>query len=104
VCSVSPHELEDFLLTQPGVGATAAIALKTQEGLTRFRAFVVLKPDVREQGTEAWEAQVRQRMEQSLRPRALRPDRIVFVESLPCTPSGKIKRNELLEAVMNGAY
>lgn len=103
-CWVSPHELEDFLLAQPGVVSTAAIPLKTEEGLTRLRAFIMLKPDVRAQGKEAWEAQVRQRMEQSLRPRALRPDRIVFVDSLPSTPSGKIKRKELLEAVMNGTY
>jgi hypothetical protein len=62
----------------------------------------VLKPEVRAQGTEAWEAQVRQRMELSLRPRALRPDRIVFVDALPSTPSGKIKRNELLQLAMTG--
>ncbi|WP_232293650.1 class I adenylate-forming enzyme family protein [Stigmatella aurantiaca] len=102
-CWVSPHELEDFLLTQPGVSSTAAIALKTEEGLTRLRAFIVLKPDVQASGTEAWEAQVRQRMELTLRPRALRPDRIVFVESLPSTASGKIKRSELLKAVMGGS-
>ncbi|MDC0714883.1 AMP-binding protein [Stigmatella sp. ncwal1] len=102
-CWVSPHELEDFLLTQPGVSSTAAIALKTDEGLTRLRAFIVLKPDVQASGTEAWEAQVRQRMELTLRPRALRPDRIVFVESLPSTASGKIKRSELLKAITGGA-
>ncbi|HEU4735285.1 MAG TPA: AMP-binding protein [Kofleriaceae bacterium] len=101
-CWVSPHELEDFLLTQPGVASTAAVALRTEEGLTRLRAFIVLRPEVRAQGTEAWEAEVRQRMEQALRPRALRPDRMVFVDSLPSTPSGKIKRNELLKVAMTG--
>jgi 4-hydroxybenzoate-CoA ligase len=101
-CWVSPHELEDFLLAQPGVAAAAAMALKTEEGLTRLRAFVVLKPDAQGSGTEAWEAQVRQRMELTLRPRALRPDRIQFVEALPSTASGKIKRSELLEAATAG--
>lgn len=98
-CWVSPHELEDFLLDQPGVSASAAIALTTPEGLTRLRAFVVLQPEVRAADPRAWEAQLRAHMEQALRPRALRPDRIVVVDSLPSTASGKLKRNELLEAV-----
>ncbi|AKJ26897.1 AMP-binding protein [Caldimonas brevitalea] len=90
---VSPQELEAFLLTDKRVLKAAAVPITTPEGLTRLRAYLVTAGGC-EDTTVAHD--LMKRMQQELHPKALRPDRIEFVADIATTPSGKLKRQELV--------
>jgi acyl-coenzyme A synthetase/AMP-(fatty) acid ligase len=90
---VSPQQLETYLIEDPRVLKAAAIPVSTPEGLTRLRAFIVLK------GT-SWDPEsvsqdLMRRIRAELKPHALRPDRVEVVVDLPSTPSGKLRRQEV---------
>jgi acyl-coenzyme A synthetase/AMP-(fatty) acid ligase len=90
--------LEEQLLQLPGVVQAAAIPVTTPEGFTRLRAFVVLeKEDV---AKPEWQIDATDARLKALLPAwTLRPDRLVVLEALPATPTGKVLRRELYRLV-----
>jgi benzoate-CoA ligase len=88
---VSPFEVEATLVQHPAVLEAAVIGVPDHEGLTKTKAFVVLKAG--QQVTEAdLKAFVKERLAPYKYPRA-----IEFVDELPKTATGKIQRFKLRE-------
>jgi acyl-coenzyme A synthetase/AMP-(fatty) acid ligase len=90
---VFPQRLEEALLRIPGVDLSAAVPVETAEGLTRLRAYVVLS-GLERRDSEAWLQRADACMRQ-LRPKALAPESIRIVDSLPVTRTGKLLRRQL---------
>jgi benzoate-CoA ligase len=90
--AVWPAEVEALLQEHPGVMESGVCGAATDEGLLKPVAFVVLKEGYRPSAELARELQeyVKSHTARHKYPRA-----VVFVEQLPKTASGKIKRFEL---------
>jgi benzoate-CoA ligase len=88
---VSPFEVEATLVQHPTVLEAAVVGLPDADGLTRTKAFVVLKP-----GEEADEAALKAFVKDRLAPHKY-PRTIEFVAELPKTATGKIQRFKLRE-------
>ncbi|MCW5633934.1 MAG: benzoate-CoA ligase family protein [Rubrivivax sp.] len=86
---VSPFEVEATLVQHPAVLEAAVIGVPDAEGLTKTKAFVVLKP-----GGEADEAELKAFVKDRLAPYKY-PRQIEFVADLPKTATGKIQRFKL---------
>ena len=88
---VSPFEVEATLVQHPAVLEAAVIGVIDSEGLTKTKAFVVLKP-----GASADEAELKSFVKDKLAPYKY-PRQIAFVPDLPKTATGKIQRFKLRE-------
>jgi benzoate-CoA ligase len=88
---VSPFEVEATLVQHPAVLEAAVIGVTDKDGLTKTKAFVVLK-----QGTRANEDELKAFVKDRLAPYKY-PRAIAFVEELPKTATGKIQRFKLRE-------
>jgi len=88
---VSPFEVESTLAQHPAVLEAAVIGVLDDEGLTKTRAFVVLKP-----GAQAGEDELKAFVKERLAPYKY-PRLISFVDELPKTATGKIQRYKLRE-------
>lgn len=95
---VAPQELEEYLVKDPRVLKVCAVAIKTENGLTRLRAYIVLKPKYLSHCGHVIDDMMK--MADNLRPKALKPDAIYIVDDIPQTASGKILRKEL-ESTIN---
>jgi benzoate-CoA ligase len=83
---VSPFEVEATLMQHPAVLECAVIGSEDAQGLTKTKAFVVLKPGARA-GDEELKGFVKERLAPYKYPRA-----IEFLDELPKTATGKIQR------------
>ncbi|HEY2928791.1 benzoate-CoA ligase family protein [Piscinibacter sp.] len=88
---VSPFEVEATLMQHPAVLECAVIGKDDAEGLTKTKAFVVLKP-----GQQADEAELKAFVKDRLAPYKY-PRFIEFIAELPKTATGKIQRFKLRE-------
>ncbi|HUN90988.1 MAG TPA: benzoate-CoA ligase family protein [Burkholderiaceae bacterium] len=88
---VSPFEVEATLVQHPAVLEAAVIGVPDAEGLTKTKAFVVLKP-----GGAVDEAELKHFVKDHLAPYKY-PRAIEFVDELPKTATGKIQRFKLRE-------
>ena len=88
---VSPFEVESTLMLHPAVLEAAVIGTPDAEGLTKTKAFVVLKP-----GAEATDAELKAFVKDRLAPYKY-PRIIEFIDELPKTATGKIQRFRLRE-------
>jgi benzoate-CoA ligase len=88
---VSPFEVEATLIQHPAVLEAAVIGKEDEEGLTKAKAFVVLK-----QGAQASEQDLKAFVKSRLAPYKY-PRYIEFVADLPKTATGKIQRFRLRE-------
>jgi benzoate-CoA ligase len=88
---VSPFEVEATLVQHPAVLEAAVIGVADAEGLTKTKAFVVLKP-----GGTATEDELKAFVKDKLAPYKY-PRQIAFVSDLPKTATGKIQRFKLRE-------
>jgi benzoate-CoA ligase len=86
---VSPFEVEATLVQHPAVLEAAVIGVPDAEGLTKTKAFVVLKA-----GSEATEAELKAFVKDRLAPYKY-PRVIEFLAELPKTATGKIQRFKL---------
>ena len=94
---VSPFEVEATLVQHPAVLEAAVIGVPDAEGLTKTKAFVVIKP-----GGETTEAELKAFVKDRLAPYKY-PRQIEFVADLPKTATGKIQRFKLREKERGGA-
>lgn len=91
---VSPLEVESCLLAHPAVAECAVVGAPDADGLTRPRAFVVLRSGAPADGIEeALRAHARARLAGYKVPRW-----VTVVEELPRTATGKVQRFRLREA------
>ena len=88
---VSPFEVEATLVQHPAVLEAAVIGVPDAEGLTKTKAFVVLKPNA-----QATDIELKAFVKDKLAPYKY-PRQIVFVPELPKTATGKIQRFRLRE-------
>ncbi|MBX3604775.1 MAG: benzoate-CoA ligase family protein [Piscinibacter sp.] len=88
---VSPFEVEATLVQHPAVLEAAVIGVPDAEGLTKTKAFVVLKA-----GAGATEEELKAFVKDRLAPYKY-PRQIEFVADLPKTATGKIQRFKLRE-------
>jgi len=88
---VSPFEVEATLIQHPAVLEAAVIGVQDADGLTRAKAYVVLKP-----GAAAGDAELKAFVKERLAPYKY-PRLIEFVDGLPKTATGKIQRFKLRE-------
>ncbi|HMJ04418.1 MAG TPA: AMP-dependent synthetase, partial [Conexibacter sp.] len=91
---IGPFEVESALIAHPAVAEVAVIGTPDELRGEAVTAFVVLAPGT-EQSDELGEELgqfVKSRLAKHLYPR-----HVFFVEELPRTPSGKIRRNVLRE-------
>ncbi len=88
---VSPFEVEATLVKHPAVLEAAVIGVADDQGLTRAKAFVVLKSG-QQVGQDDLKAFVKERLAPYKYPRV-----IEFVAELPKTATGKIQRFKLRE-------
>ncbi len=86
---VSPFEVEATLVQHPAVLEAAVIGKEDAEGLTKTKAFVVLKP-----GSQATEDELKAFVKDRLAPYKY-PRLVEFVDELPKTATGKIQRFRL---------
>jgi benzoate-CoA ligase len=86
---VSPFEVEATLIQHPSVLEAAVIGVNDQDGLTKTKAFVVLK-DGNSVSAEELKAFVKDKLAPYKYPRV-----IEFVSELPKTATGKIQRFKL---------
>jgi benzoate-CoA ligase len=88
---VSPFEVEATLVQHPAVLEAAVIGKEDVDGLTKTKAFVVLKA-----GSKATEDELKTFVKERLAPYKY-PRFIDFVDDLPKTATGKIQRFKLRE-------
>ena len=88
---VSPFEVEATLVQHPAVLEAAVIGVNDADGLTKTKAYVVLK-----NGHGATEAELKAFVKDKLAPYKY-PRQIEFVTDLPKTATGKIQRFKLRE-------
>jgi benzoate-CoA ligase len=88
---VSPFEVEATLVQHPAVLEAAVIGVPDAEGLTKTKAFVVLKA-----GAQVTDTELKAFVKDKLAPYKY-PRQIEFVADLPKTATGKIQRFKLRE-------
>jgi len=91
---VSPFEVEATLVRHPAVLEAALIGVPDENGLTRSKAFVVLKPG--QSPTPELEAELKAFVKAELAPHKY-PRHLEFIAELPKTATGKIQRFRLRE-------
>jgi benzoate-CoA ligase len=91
---VSPFEVEATLVQHAAVLEAAVIGVPDAEGLTRAKAFVVLKPG--HHAAPALEEELKAFVKTRLAPFKY-PRQIEFIAELPKTSTGKIQRFRLRE-------
>jgi len=89
--NVFPREIEELLVTHDAIDEAAAIGVDDPDHGRRLRAFVALRPGA-ELGADDVKAFVKANLARYKVPRD-----VVFVESLPRNPSGKILKRRLAE-------
>ena len=93
---VSPFEVEATLMQHPAVLEAALIGKADDEGLTKTKAFVVLRP-----GGTATAQELKAFVKDRLAPYKY-PREIEFIAELPKTATGKIQRFRLREREHGG--
>jgi benzoate-CoA ligase len=96
---VSPFEVEATLVQHPAVLEAALIGVADENGLTRPKAYVVLKEPRR--AGEAMAEELKQFVKARLAPHKY-PRLLEFIDELPKTATGKIQRFRLREAEQAG--
>ncbi len=91
---VSPFEVEATLMKHPAVLEAAVIGTPDENGLTRSKAFVVLKPG--QAASPELERELKEFVKGLLAPYKY-PRLIAFIAELPKTATGKIQRFKLRE-------
>jgi benzoate-CoA ligase len=95
---VSPFEVETTLVQHDDVLEAAVIGISDTDGLTRPKAFVVLKPG--RSASEALGSELQRFVKARLAPHKY-PRTIEFIDDLPKTATGKIQRFRLREREAN---
>ena len=91
--NIAPAELEEVLIEHPHVRDVAVVGVEDPQWGQAIVAVVVPKP-----GVEPDPEELREHVRKSLRG-SRTPDRVVFRDELPTTPTGKVLRREIIETI-----
>ena len=97
---VAPREVEDCLLAHPAVSVVAVIPAEDQ-GLTKPKAIVVLRPDARDRDKRALADELKAHVQARLSKHKY-PRWILFVDDLPKNDRGKVDKKLLIEREKRG--
>lgn len=97
---VAPREVEDCLLGHPAVSVVAVIPAEDQ-GLTKPKAIVVLRPDARDRDKRALADELKAHVQARLSKHKY-PRWVLFVDDLPKNDRGKIDKKLLIEREKRG--
>jgi 4-hydroxybenzoate-CoA ligase len=97
---VSPFEVEAALISHPLVEEAAVVPAEDDNGLTKPKAFVVLKDYRQDDAGRALYEELKVHVKKTIGPWKY-PRWIEFVDSLPKTATGKIQRYLLREKVLD---
>jgi benzoate-CoA ligase len=89
---VSPSEIEEAVLLQPGIAEAAVVGAPDGDGLVRLALFLVLQDDDADQET------LERDLLDALRARLSIykcPRRVFYLDAMPATATGKVRRVEL---------
>ena len=86
-----PREIEELLEAHPAIEEAAAIGVPDEKFGQRLRAFVVLRP-----GQSLTEDEVKDYVRENLA-RYKSPREVLFLDTLPRNPTGKVLKRELAE-------
>jgi long-chain acyl-CoA synthetase len=89
--NIAPAELEDVLIEHPHVRDVAVVGVEDPQWGQAIVAVVVPRP-----GVEPDPEELREHVRKSLRG-SRTPDRVVFRDELPTTPTGKVLRREIVQ-------
>ena len=93
---VSPFEVEEALTSHPMVVEAAVVPAEDSDGLVKPKAFVVLDDCAGNESDQALYEELKVHVKRTIGPWKY-PRWVVFVDSLPRTPSGKLQRFLLRE-------
>ncbi|XP_042545715.1 acyl-coenzyme A synthetase ACSM3, mitochondrial isoform X2 [Dipodomys spectabilis] len=91
---IGPYEVESVLMEHPSVAESAVVSSPDPVRGEVVKAFVVLNPDYKSQDQEQLKVEIQEHVKKTTAPYKY-PRKIEFIEELPKTISGKIKRSEL---------
>lgn len=91
--NIAPAELEEVLVEHPHVRDVAVVGVEDPQWGQAIVAVVVPKP-----GASPDPEELREHVRKSLRG-SRTPDRVVFRDELPTTPTGKVLRREIIETL-----
>src|SRR5271168_1254430 len=91
--NIAPAELEEVLIEHPQVRDVAVVGVEDPQWGQAIVAVVVPRA-----GVEPDPEELREHVRKSLRG-SRTPDRVVFRDELPTTPTGKVLRREIIEAL-----
>jgi len=97
---VAPREVEDCLLAHPAVSVVAVIPAEDQ-GLTKPKAIVVLRPDARDRDKRALADELKAHVQARLSKHKY-PRWVLFVDDLPKNDRGKVDKKLLIEREKRG--
>ena len=91
---IPSSRLEGFISTHPAVAEVAVVAMPHEKWVERPVALVVLKPEYKNKVKEEdfKEYLIREFVDRGLMPKWWLPDKIIFVDELPKTSTGKINK------------
>ena len=91
--NIAPAELEEVLVEHPHVRDVAVVGVEDPQWGQAIVAVVVPRP-----GADPDPEELREHVRKSLRG-SRTPDRVVFRDELPTTPTGKVLRREIIETL-----
>ena len=92
---IGPGEIEDCIVGHPAVSLAAVIGIPDPLRTEKIKAYIILRPNYK--GNGELKKEILDFVSRRLSPHE-KPRDVEFVEQLPMTTTGKIKRNELRKA------
>ncbi|KAH0504222.1 Acyl-coenzyme A synthetase ACSM3, mitochondrial [Microtus ochrogaster] len=91
---IGPFEVESALIEHPSIAESAVVSSPDPVRGEVVKAFIVLNPDYKSHDQEQLKKEIQEHVKKTTAPYKY-PRKVEFIEELPKTVSGKVKRNEL---------
>ncbi|CAH6793019.1 acyl-coenzyme A synthetase ACSM3, mitochondrial [Phodopus roborovskii] len=91
---IGPFEVESALIEHPSIAESAVVSSPDPIRGEVVKAFIVLNPDYKSYDQEKLKKEIQEHVKRTTAPYKY-PRKVEFIEELPKTVSGKVKRNEL---------